>query len=78
MDPLAGLTAQVQATTGAEQSAIVLIQGLAAALTAAGTNPAKLQAIVDSLNASSTALAAAVVANSPPVPPTPPAQAKKP
>jgi hypothetical protein len=63
MDPLAGLTTQVATTTGVEQSAITLINGLAVALKAAGTNPAKLQALQDSLTASSTALAAAVAAN---------------
>lgn len=63
--PLDPLTAQVAATVGAEQSAITLIQGLAAALAAAiaANNPAALQALVTQLNASATALAAAVAAN---------------
>ena len=68
------LTAEVAAATTIEQSAVTLIQGLAAQLAAAGTDPAKLQALHDSLKASSDALAAAVAANTPAAPPaTPPA-----
>lgn len=73
---LDALTAEVAAVTTVEQSAIALINGLAAQLAAAGTDPAKLQALHDSLAASSTALAAAVAANTPadpPAPVTPPA-----
>jgi len=56
---LDALTAQVAATTTVEQSAITLIQGIAAqlaALVAAGTvTPAQLTALSDQLNASATA-----------------------
>ncbi len=73
MDPLAALTTQVTTTTGVEASAVVLINGLAAQLAAAKNDPAKVQAIIDSLNKSSTSLAAAITANSPPTtPPVPP------
>ena len=63
MADLTGLTAQVNATITVEQSAIVLIQGLAAQLAAAGTDPAALQALQDNLLASATQLADAVAAN---------------
>jgi len=59
------LQAQVQQTTTVEQSAITLIQGLAAQLAAAATDPAKVQALADQLKASSDALAAAITANTP-------------
>lgn len=66
------LTAQVQATTTVEQSAIVLIQGIATQLAAAATDPVKLAALAAALEASSTALASAVAAHPIPVPaPTP-------
>lgn len=64
------LTAEVAADTAVESSAVTLIQGLAAQISAAGTDPAKLQALTDSLTASSTALAAAVAQNTPAAPPT--------
>jgi hypothetical protein len=70
--PLDDLTAQVTATVGTEQSAITLIQGLAAALTAAAGDPAKIAAIVAQLNTSAAALAAAVAANPAPVAPPAP------
>jgi len=57
------LTTEVTNATTVEQSAITLIQGLAAQLAAAGTDPAKLQALHDELVASDAALAAAVSAN---------------
>lgn len=60
------LVAEVEEVKGAEASAITLIQGLHDQLVAAGTDPVKLQAVTDSLKASSGALAAAVAAN--PVP----------
>jgi len=59
------LAAQVSANTDVEASALALIQGLAAQLTAAGTDPAKLNALRSSLNSSAAALAAAVAANTP-------------
>lgn len=60
------LTAEVAADTAVESSAVTLINGLAAQIAAAGTDPAKLQALTDSLTSSSTALAAAVAANTAP------------
>src|ERR1039458_9849717 len=60
---LSVLTAAVTANTNATQSAIVLIQGIAAQLALVKTNPAAVQALADQLNASATALAAAVTAN---------------
>jgi cell division septum initiation protein DivIVA len=67
MQELDDLTTQVKANTDAEQSAIVLINGIAARIAAAGTDPVVLQALTDSLKGSSDALAAAVIANTPPV-----------
>ena len=68
MDPLAALTAQVTANTTVESSAVTLIQGLAAAVQAAAGDPAKLAALVTSLNKSATALSAAITANTPAAP----------
>ena len=65
---LDALSAQVAASATVEASAITLIQGLAAQIAAAGTDPAKLSALTASLNASATALAAAVSANTPAAP----------
>jgi peptidoglycan hydrolase CwlO-like protein len=59
------LTAQVSASDNVMQSAITLIQGLAAKLSAAGTDPAALQALSSSLQSNAQALAAAVAANTP-------------
>lgn len=47
------------------QSAVTLIIGIKAQLDAAGTDPAALQALSDSLAAETDALAAAVAANTP-------------
>lgn len=64
------LTAQVEANNSVLESAIVLINGLAAKVIAAGTDPVALKALTDSLVAEDTKLAAAVTANTtPPVPP---------
>ena len=65
---LDNLTAQVAANTSVISSALTLIQGLAAQLASAGTDPVALQALYDSLAASDTALAAAVAANTPAAP----------
>ena len=62
---LEDLTAQVTQTNTVIDSAIVLIQGIKAALDAAGSNPVALKALSDSLAASDAALAAAIVANTP-------------
>lgn len=65
------LTTQVQANTDVEASALILIQGLAAQLSAAGTDPAKLNELKTKLSTSAAALAAAVAANTPAAPPAP-------
>jgi len=57
------LEAQVAATEGVEQSAIVLIQGLAAAVLAAKDDPVKIATITARYQASAASLAAAVAAN---------------
>ncbi len=59
------LTAQVAQNTTVEASAVTLIEGLAAQIAAAGTDPTKLAALTTSLNTSATALAAAITANTP-------------
>ena len=59
------LEVQVKANTDAEQSAIVLLNQLHDLIVAAGTDPAKLKALADSLARSANDLAAAVVANTP-------------
>ncbi len=65
------LTAQVKATTDLETSAVQLIEGLASQIAALKDDPAKLQALSDSLKASADTLFAAVVANTPVAPPAP-------
>ena len=62
------LTAQVAQNTSVEESAVTLINGLAAQLAAAGTDPAKLTALQTSLAASAKDLAAAITANTPAAP----------
>ncbi len=68
---LDALTKQVAENTDAEKSAIVLLDNLHALLVAAGTDPAKLQALKDTLATSKAEIVAAVVRNTP-VGPTPP------
>jgi hypothetical protein len=68
------LTAQVTQNTSVESSAVTLIQGIAAQLAAAGTDPVALAALTAQLTSSATALAAAVAANTPAAPA---AQAKR-
>jgi tryptophanyl-tRNA synthetase len=70
MADLTALTAQVQANTSVEQSAVTLIQGIASQLAAAGIDPTKLAALQSQLSTSATALAAAVAANTVAAPPT--------
>lgn len=65
------LTAAVTADTTVEQSAITLINNIAAQLAAAGTDPAKLSALTTTLQTNSAALAAAVAANTAPAPTAP-------
>jgi hypothetical protein len=62
---LTALTAQVTANTQVEASAVLLIQGLAAQITALQNDPVALAALATQLNTSATALAAAVAANTP-------------
>jgi uncharacterized protein YoxC len=62
------LTAQVAANTSAEDSAVTLLNELAAMLAAAGTDPAKLAALQTDLKTHADALAAAIVANTPAAP----------
>ena len=68
MADLTALTAQVDETDTVIQSAVVLIEGIAAALKAAGTDPAKLAELQTNLKTNADALAAAVAANTPAAP----------
>ena len=65
---LDALTAQVAQNTSLEQSAITLIQGLAAQLQAAAGDPVQVQALASQLQTSASALAAAITANTPATP----------
>ncbi len=66
------LAAAVKKTSDTEDSAILLIQGIAKQLAdaIANGNPAALKALSDELTTKADALAAAVVANTPPGPST--------
>lgn len=66
MADLTDLQAQVASNTTVIESAIVLINGIAARIDAAGVDPVALKALSDSLKASDDALSAAVAANTPP------------
>ena len=69
---LTALTAQVAANTDLENSAITLIQALAAEFAAAAADPGAVAALATRLKASATALAAAISANTTgPVAPAP-------
>jgi hypothetical protein len=70
---LDALTAQVAQNETVEESALALINGLAAQIAAAATNPAALTALSASLKTNADALAAAVAANTPAAPVVPPA-----
>lgn len=67
------LTEEVEETTTVAESAIVLIKGLSQLIKDAGTDPAKLKALTDKLDAKNAELAAAITENTPatPEPPTP-------
>lgn len=65
MADLTALTAAVTKSTDAEQSAITLLQGLSAQISALKTDPVALQTLADQLNSKADDLAAAVVANTP-------------
>jgi peptidoglycan hydrolase CwlO-like protein len=62
---LNALRAQVAQNNNVIQSAIVLINGIAARIAQAAGDPAALQAIIDDLNNQDTQLAQAVAANTP-------------
>jgi len=62
---LDALTAQVTNNTSAEQSAITLLNNLAALITASKTDPVALTNLASTLQTSGAALAAAIVANTP-------------
>jgi hypothetical protein len=62
---LAALTQQVAANTDAEASAITLLGNLSTMIASLKNDPAAIQALADQLKASQTALAAAIVANTP-------------
>ncbi len=64
-EEMTALTAQVQQNTDVENSAIVLIQGIAAQLASIANDPAAIRALAGQLKTSSDALAAAIVANTP-------------
>jgi hypothetical protein len=66
---LDALTAEVTRNTDVDNSAIALINGLAAQIIALKNDPVALQALADSMKASSDALATAVTANTPAEPP---------
>jgi len=68
MSTLDQLTADVAAEDSAVDSAVVLLQGLKAALDAAGTDPAKLAALSADIQAKTKVLSDAVVANTPAAP----------
>jgi hypothetical protein len=72
---LTDLQAQVAQNASVEQSAVLLIQGLATQLSAAigSDNGAALMSLSQQLNASATALAAAITANTPAATPATPA-----
>src|SRR6266436_3509172 len=62
---LDNLTAQVTQTTNVEQSAIKLLTNLHDLLVNAGTDPAKLTALANTLSTEKDTLAAAIIANTP-------------
>jgi hypothetical protein len=68
MTDLTALTAQVKANTDVENSAVILIQGIAAQLASVAADPAAVAALAAQLKTSADALAAAVAANTPVAP----------
>lgn len=62
---LTALTAAVEQTTSVSQSVIALLDGLKQQLDDAGTDPAALAALSDSLSSNSQALSDAVTRNTP-------------
>jgi tryptophanyl-tRNA synthetase len=71
MAALDDLQAAVTAEDTVIDSAITLLQGLAAALLAAGSDPGKLAALQSDIVTKTAALSAAVAANTPSAPATP-------
>ena len=71
MADLSALTTEVQENADVTASAIVLINGIAAQLAAAASDPAAIAALADQLNTSANELAAAVAANTPAAVPAP-------
>jgi hypothetical protein len=67
---LQSLTEEVSRNTAVDQSAIQLLNGLAEKIEAIKQDPIALQALASDMRASSDALAAAVVANTPAAPST--------
>ena len=65
MSDLSEIQAEVTRNTEVDQSAITLLNGLAAQIEQIKTDPAAIQALANELRASSDDLAAAVVANTP-------------
>ena len=61
--PLDALTREVHETSSVIESAIALLNGLGAAVRAAASDPAAVQALADELDAKQAALAAAIAAN---------------
>lgn len=70
MSAIDDLQAAVAAEDTVIDSAITLIQGIPALIAAAGTDQTKLAALQADITAKSTALAAAVAANTPAAAPT--------
>jgi len=68
-EALAVLTAQVDENTSVNESAIILIQGLADQIASVATDPTQVVELAGRLKASAEALAAAVSANTPVAPP---------
>ena len=71
MSALSDLQAAVAAEDTVIASAVTLIQGFAAQLAAAGTDPVALAALTSDITAQAAALGAAVAANTPAAPPAP-------
>jgi putative N-acetylmannosamine-6-phosphate epimerase len=65
MADLTQLEARVKANTSVVESAKALINGMAQQLKAAQNDPAQIQSLIDQLEGSDAALAAAVIANTP-------------
>lgn len=65
MQELDDIKADVQKTTDVEESAVVLIKGLAAKIDASAADPVALRALSAQLRAKATELAEAVAANTP-------------